>query len=60
MNRYLLTRMPDGVTPGKEQLPGCSVIPAQSKGAVPARGTLFLTEEHAHTGFYGTALTEHK
>lgn len=59
MNRYLLTRMPDEVTPGKQQLPGSSVVPTQPKGAVPARVALFLTEKHGHTCSYVTELTEH-
>lgn len=59
MNRQLLTRMPDEVTSGKQQLPVCSVIPAQSKGALPATVTLLLTEKRGHTCFYVTALTEH-
>lgn len=43
MNTLLLTKIPDEVTSGKQQLPVCSVIPTQFEGAVPARVTPFLT-----------------
>lgn len=52
MNRYLLTRMPDEVTPGKQQLPG-------SPKELCQPGWHFLTEKHGHTCFYVTELTEH-
>lgn len=48
MNRLLLTRMPDEVPSGKQQLPVHSVLPAQFKGAVPASDTVLNREARSH------------